>query len=58
LGKRVFAIVGRASDDREVRALFDGVYSLVNSATSSAQAMEQTASLLRERARELGRSLQ
>jgi len=58
LGKRVFAIVGRANDDREVHELFERVYPLVNSAISSAQAMEQTASLLRERARELGRSLQ
>jgi glycerate kinase len=58
LGKRVFAIVGRANDDREVRELFERVYPLVNSEISSAQAMEQTASLLRERAREFGRSLQ
>jgi glycerate kinase len=46
LGKRVFAIVGRASEDREARELFDGVYELRG---SIAQARE----LLRERAREL-----
>jgi glycerate kinase len=57
LGKRVFAIVGRANEDREVRELFEGVYPLVSSAISSARAIEQTASLLRERGRELARSL-
>ena len=46
LGKRVFAIVGRANEDREARELFDGVYELGG---SIAQARE----LLRERAREL-----
>jgi glycerate kinase len=46
LGKRVFAIVGRASEDREARELFDGVYELRG---SIAQARE----LLRERTREL-----
>ena len=50
LGKRVFAIVGRASDDRDVRELFDGVYELRG---SIAQAPE----LLRERARELAKIL-
>ena len=46
LGKRVFAIVGRANEDREARELFDRVYELGG---SIAQARE----LLRERAREL-----
>jgi glycerate kinase len=46
LGKRVFAIVGRASEDRGARELFDGVYELGG---SIAQARE----LLRERGREL-----
>jgi glycerate kinase len=46
LGKRVFAIVGRANEDREARELFDGVYELGG---SIAQARE----LLWERAREL-----
>jgi glycerate 2-kinase len=50
LGKRVFAIVGRASEDRDVRELFDGVYELGG---SIAQAPE----LLREKARELAKSL-
>jgi glycerate kinase len=46
LGKRVFAIVGRASEDRGARELFDRVYELGG---SIAQARE----LLRERGREL-----
>jgi glycerate kinase len=46
LGKRVFAIVGRASDDREAREIFDGVYELGG---SIAEARE----LLRKRAREM-----
>ena len=50
LGKRVFAIVGRASQDRDVRELFDGVYELGG---SIAQAPE----LLREKARELAKIL-
>jgi glycerate kinase len=50
LGKRVFAIVGRASRDRDVRELFDGVYELGG---SIAQAPE----LLREKARELANRL-
>ena len=50
LGKRVFAIVGRASEDRDVRELFDGVYELGG---SIAQAPE----LLREKGRELAKSL-
>lgn len=50
LGKRVFAIVGRASEDRDVRELFDGVYELGG---SIAQAPE----LLREKARELAKIL-
>ena len=46
LGKRVFAIVGRASGDREAREFFDGVYELGGS-------IPQARELLRERAREL-----
>jgi glycerate kinase len=43
--KRVFAIVGRASDDREVRELFDGVYELAGS-------ISEAGDLLRQKARE------
>jgi glycerate kinase len=50
LGKRVFAIVGRASEDRKARELFDGVYELGGS-------IPQARDLLRERARELAARL-
>jgi glycerate kinase len=46
LGKRVFAIVGRASEDQQARAIFDRVYELGGS-------IPQAPELLRERAREL-----
>jgi glycerate kinase len=50
LGKRVFAIVGRASEDRQVRDIFDGVYELRGDIAEASR-------LLRERARELAREL-
>jgi glycerate kinase len=50
LGKRIVAIVGRASEDRQVRELFDGIYGLGGS-------IPQARELLRARARELGRDL-
>ena len=50
LGKRVFAIVGRASEDRLVRELFDGVYELSGS-------IPQARELLRKKAWELAKSL-
>jgi glycerate kinase len=50
LGKCVFAVVGRASDDREAREIFDGVYELRGS-------IPQARELLRERARELAADL-
>jgi glycerate kinase len=46
LGKRVFAIVGRASEDRQVREMFDGVFELGGT-------IPQARELLRERAREI-----
>ena len=49
-GKRVFAIVGRAAPDQQVRDTFDGVYELGGS-------IPQARELLRERARELGSTL-
>ena len=49
-GKRVFAIVGRASDDREVRDLFDGVYELSGS-------ISEVRELLRQKAREVAEKL-
>ena len=50
LGKRVFAIVGRASEDRQVGEIFDGVYELGGS-------IPQARELLQEKARELAKSL-
>src|SRR3984893_964130 len=46
LGKRIFAIVGRASEDQQAGAIFDRVYELGGS-------IPQAPELLRERAREL-----
>ena len=46
-GKRVFAVVGRAAPDQQVRDIFDGVYELGGS-------IPQAKELLRERARQLG----
>jgi glycerate kinase len=50
LGKRVFVIVGRASEDRQVREIFDGVYELGGTIPEAPQ-------LLRNRARELAAKL-
>ncbi|HEV2047204.1 MAG TPA: glycerate kinase [Chthoniobacterales bacterium] len=50
LGKRVYAIVGRASEDRQAREIFDGVYELGGS-------IPQAWELLREKARELAGNL-
>jgi len=49
-GKRVFAVVGRAEADQQVREVFEGVYELGGS-------IPQARELLRERARELGSTL-
>jgi len=56
-GKRVFAIVGRASSDREVREIFDAVYENSRPGMSQEQNMKRAAELLRENARELARKL-
>ncbi len=53
LGKPVFAIVGRASDDREVREIFEGIYQNARSGMSQQENMKRSAELLRENAREL-----
>jgi glycerate 2-kinase len=50
LGKRVFAIVGRATENREGRELFDGVYELGGS-------IPQAPELLLAKARDLATSL-
>jgi glycerate kinase len=57
LRKPVFAIVGRASDDREVRELFDGIYENARPGMSQEENMKRAAEFLRENARELARAL-
>jgi glycerate kinase len=53
LGKPVFAIVGRASDDRELREIFAGIYQNARPGMSQQENMTRAAELLRENAREL-----
>src|SRR5438874_20649 len=57
LGKPVFAIVGRAAKDREVRDVFDGVYENARPGMSQQENMKRAAELLRENARELAQEL-
>jgi glycerate 2-kinase len=57
LGKKVFAIVGRATSDREVREIFDGVYENARPGMSEKENMKRAAELLRDNARELAQSL-
>src|SRR5436305_14148331 len=57
LGKRVFAMVGRASDDAEVQKLFEGVFQNARSGMSQEENMKRAAELLRENARELARTV-
>lgn len=57
LGKRVFAMVGRADENRQLRDLFDGVYIVANPKASQAENIMQAPKLLRESARELARTL-
>src|SRR5437667_5025533 len=57
LGKPVFAIVGRATKDRDVRELFDAVYENARPGMSQEENMKRAAALLRENARELAKSL-
>jgi glycerate kinase len=57
LGKPVFAIVGRAGKDREVREMFDGVYENARQAMSQEENMKRAAELLRENARALAKRL-
>src|SRR6266536_3041321 len=56
LGKKVFAIVGRASGNGEVRGIFDGVYQNARLGMSEKENMKHAAELLRENARELART--
>jgi glycerate kinase len=57
LGKRVFAMVGRATEDREARELFDGVYQNARAGMGQEENMKKAADLLRENARELAKTL-
>jgi glycerate 2-kinase len=57
LGKPVFAIVGRATKDRDVREMFDGVYENARPGMSQEENMRRAAELLRENACELGKTL-
>ncbi len=53
LGKPVFAIVGRATVDRELSEIFDGIYENARRGMSDQENMTHAAELLRENAREL-----
>ena len=57
LGKRVFAIVGRIIDPREVRGIFDAVYENARPGMSQEENMKRAAELLRENARDLAKNL-
>jgi glycerate kinase len=56
-GKRVFAIVGRASTDRKVREIFDGVYQNAQPGMSEKENIARAAELLRKNARDLAKIL-
>jgi glycerate kinase len=53
LGKPVFALVGRAINDREVREVFDAVYANTRPGMSEQENMRRAPELLQENAREL-----
>jgi len=57
-GKRVFAIVGRTSDERGVRELFDGIYELMHVGMPLEESIDRTVELVREKAREFAQDLQ
>ena len=57
LGKPVFAMVGRATEDRQVRELFDGVYQNARAGMSQQENMERATELLRDNARQLAENL-
>jgi glycerate kinase len=57
LGKRVFAIVGRATEDREVREIFDRVCVLAEPPVAPEEAMKRTTGLLRHWGKELAGAL-
>jgi glycerate 2-kinase len=57
IGKRVYAMVGRASEDREVRELFDGVYQNARAGMSEKENIARAAELLRQNGSELAKTL-
>jgi glycerate kinase len=57
LGKLVFAFVGRAMEDRQVRELFDGVYQNARPGMGTAENMKRAAELLQDNARQLAKEL-
>jgi glycerate kinase len=57
LGKRVYAIVGRATDETEPRKLFNGLYQNARPGMSDEENMKRAAEFLRENARELAERL-
>jgi glycerate 2-kinase len=57
LGKPVFAIVGRASEDRQAREIFDDVYVLAQPGMSEKENMKRAAEFLRKKARQLAKRL-
>jgi glycerate kinase len=57
LRKRVFAMVGRAINDPEVREVFDAVYENTRPGMSQEENMKRAAELLRENARDLAQTL-
>jgi glycerate kinase len=57
LRKRVFAFVGRATEDRQVREMFDGVYQNERAGMSTKENMKRAAELLRDNARQLAKTL-
>jgi glycerate kinase len=57
LGKPVFAMVGRAANDAELREVFDAVYENTRPAMTQQENMKRAAELLSENARELAETL-
>jgi glycerate 2-kinase len=57
LGKRVFAFVGRATEDREVSGIFEAVCENARPGMSQAENMKHAAELLHENARKLAKTL-
>ncbi|MDQ6913179.1 MAG: glycerate kinase [Verrucomicrobiota bacterium] len=57
LGKPVYAIVGRASDDRSAHEIFSDVYTLTRAGMSDEESMKRAPELLHESARELAKQI-